>query len=125
MKRLSLPAILLTAAVCTAWLTLPLPAFAQEEREDNQMNIGNTGQLRTGQDERGNNVMSIEKKPQTKQEMPDIGPIYVYPEVNTGRRPGPGPRPPRTSQTPQVQPQQATPGSTAQPAPPGQPGSVQ
>jgi len=110
MKELNLPAkVTVLAAVMASLLAGALPAMAQEEgeRERQDMNIGNSGQLRTGQDERGNEVMEIRPKPKTQQEMPNIGPVYVYPEVNTGRTPvyppGPRPRPPQTPS--QVQPQ--------------------
>lgn len=82
--KLSLTIFLLAAA-------LSAPALAQSGDDDDRrdVTIGTTDRMRSGTNERGDNEMVIEKKPKRKQEMPNMGPIYVVPQVNTGRGPAP------------------------------------
>ena len=112
----------LLAALAAALILGAFPAMAQENPgkvRERDTNIGNSGQMRTGQDERGNEVMEIKPKPKTQQEMPNMGPIYVIPQVNRGGSPAPVilPQAPAQSQ-PQAQPpvqQQMQPGQQFQP----------
>jgi hypothetical protein len=113
---------------CVAALLLALlaavPAWAQsgdgDEDSRRDVTIGNStsnsGGMRSGVNERGDNEMVIEPKPK-KQQAPDMGPIYVYPLVNQGGTPGVRPVP--------VPPPQAGPGRIPQGQPqgpfPGQP----
>jgi hypothetical protein len=81
--KLSVTVFLLAAALCA-------PAQAQSDDDDRRdVTIGNTDRMRSGTNERGDNEMVIEKKPKRKQEVPNMGPIYVVPQVNTGRGPAP------------------------------------
>jgi hypothetical protein len=52
----------------------------------------NSGGMRSDVNERGDNEMVIQPKPK-KQQVPDMGPIYVYPLVNQGGTPGGRPMP--------------------------------
>ena len=101
--KLSVTALLLAAS-----LTAPVMAQPEDDEDRRDVTIGTTDRMRSGTNERGDNEMVIEKKPKRKQEMPNMGPMYVVPQVNTGRGPAPVviPIPP-----PQAQPQ-------GQPAPP-------
>jgi len=77
-------------AALTWTLAAPGAALAEEERRDNTMstrsfeNQDPKGTLRAGPDEQGDNQMVIERKAKKPQEMPDMGPIYVVPQVNRG-----------------------------------------
>ncbi|GFK93575.1 hypothetical protein NNJEOMEG_01409 [Fundidesulfovibrio magnetotacticus] len=93
-KRALVAAVALAAL---AALAVPGAVRAQGERKDNTLstrdfqNQDPQGTLRAGQNERGDNEMVIERKPKQPQQMPDMGPIYVVPQVNQGPRP---PQPP-------------------------------
>jgi len=74
-----------------AWvLAAPGPVLAKEERRDNTLstrsfeNQDPKGTLRAGTNEQGDNEMVIEHKAKKPQVMPDMGPIYVVPQVNRG-----------------------------------------
>jgi len=60
------------------------PAIAQSEDdgERRDVTIGNPDRARTGVNERGDNEMVIEAKPKKQQQIPNVGPIYVVPQVN-------------------------------------------
>jgi len=60
------------------------PILAQDDGERRDETMGTSDHMRTGTNERGDNVMVIERKPQKKQEMPNMGPMYVVPQVNQG-----------------------------------------
>lgn len=76
-------AALLAAASCAG---VP-SALAQEDDEPRRdVTIGNPDRMRSGENERGDNEMVIESKPKRKQDVPDIGPIYVIPQVNNQGR---------------------------------------
>lgn len=81
----------LAAAAC-AWPVTP--AQAQDDDEPRRdVTIGNPDRMRSGVNERGDNEMVIEAKPKRQQEVPELGPIYVIPQVNNQGY-GPGQRPP-------------------------------
>lgn len=94
-----------TAFLLAIFLAAPVQAQSGDDEDRRDVTIGTTDRMRSGTNERGDNEMVIEKKPKRKQEMPDMGPIYVVPQVNTGRGPAPVviPVPPREPQ-PQGQP---------------------
>ena len=89
----AMAAFALAALVWT--LAAPGTALAEEERQDNTLstrsfeNQDPKGTLRAGPNEQGHNEMVIERKAKKPQEIPDMGPIYVVPQVNQG--PGPNP----------------------------------
>ncbi|WP_243311881.1 hypothetical protein [Fundidesulfovibrio agrisoli] len=83
----------LAARTITLWLALcalpPLlglpPAFAQgDDAGDRPASTFSTSdQMRIGQDDQGDSVMSIPRKAPAQDQTPQVGPIYVYPQVNT------------------------------------------
>ncbi|WP_027189431.1 hypothetical protein [Fundidesulfovibrio putealis] len=82
----------LAAAAC-AWYGAPA-ALAQDDDEPRRdVTIGNPDRMRSGVNERGDNEMVIEAKPKRQQEVPELGPIYVIPQVNNQ---GYGQRPPNS-----------------------------
>jgi FtsZ-interacting cell division protein ZipA len=104
--------------VMMAWFMAGTGLAAQDDENlpDNSLGTpdrGNGDTVKNGRDEQGNVIMETHhaRKPQ---QMPDMGPIYVVPQVN-----GPGPRP-RTQQpgaNPVILPAPAQPGQhPAQPA---------
>jgi hypothetical protein len=101
--------------VMMAWFMAGTGLAAQDDENlpDNSLGTPDRGKgdtIRNGRDEQGNVIMgtSHAHKPQ---EMPQMGPIYVVPQVN---QPGPGPLLPRTQ--PGVTTRQAQPGQNqAQP----------
>lgn len=92
-KIIRLALLLALAAAACAWPNTPA-ALAQDDDEPRQdVTIGNPDRMRSGVNERGDNEMVIEAKPKRKQEVPELGPIYVIPQVNNQGY-GPGQRPP-------------------------------
>lgn len=81
------------ARAFTLWLALcalpPLlgaaPAFAQgDDAGDRPASTFSTSdQLRIGKDDQGDSEMSIPRKAPAQDQTPQVGPIYVYPQVNT------------------------------------------
>jgi len=63
----------------------PPSALAEDDDGRQDVTIGNPDRQRSGVNERGDNEMVVEPKPRRKQQVPDMGPIYVVPQVNTGR----------------------------------------
>lgn len=100
--KISRPALFLAlAAAACAWSGAPA-ALAQDDDEPRRdVTIGNPDRMRSGVNERGDNEMVIEAKPKRQQEVPELGPIYVIPQVNNqgygqGYGPGTGQRPPNS-----------------------------
>ena len=90
---------LLLALAATACSVADAPkALAQDDDEPRRdVTIGNPDRMRSGTNERGDNEMVIEAKPKRKQEVPELGPIYVIPQVNNqGYGPVTGQRPPNS-----------------------------
>jgi len=88
-KRTLSQGFLLLLAVLALAAFAPLPAFSQQDRQDGQRqdeSMTTGGGVHTGENARGDAVMDI-TPPKRKQEMPEIGPIYVYPQVNQPGRP--------------------------------------
>lgn len=115
MTKLKRPLTALLFGVVLAGPWCLAPAFrglAQdgEERRDVNMKTPGSEHMRIGPNERGDNEMVIERPPQKQQEMPNMGPIYVIPQVNRGPS-GPVvlPVPPPQAQPPQALPPQAQP----------------
>ncbi|WP_243358304.1 hypothetical protein [Fundidesulfovibrio terrae] len=104
---------------CVAALALALlmaaPASAQSGDDDGRQDvtIGNPDRMRSGVNERGDNEMVIESKTKSQQQTPNIGPIYVVPQVNQGTDPAVIPVP-----APQAEPKRQPQG---QPRPGGMP----
>jgi hypothetical protein len=60
-------------------------ALAQDSADRPDETMGNPGQnTHTGVNSRGDEVMVIGREPQKKQDIPNMGPIYVMPQVNQG-----------------------------------------
>lgn len=101
--------ILLLLVVAATLILAPCPAYCQQNQSDDQRqdeSMGTTDRSRIGTDERGDSVMQIQPKPKRKQEMPNMGPIYVVPQINqSGRQTGtilpiPQPAAPQAPQAP-------------------------
>lgn len=87
----------LAARTIALWLALcalpPLlghsPALAQGDDNGDRPDstFSTSGQMRIGKDEQGDSTMSIPRKApaqnQAQDQNPQVGPIYVYPQVNT------------------------------------------
>lgn len=94
-EKIIRPALLLAlAAAACAGASAPA-ALAQDDEPRRDVTIGNPDRARSGVNERGDNEMVIEAKPKRKQEVPELGPIYVIPQVNNQGY-GPGQRPPNS-----------------------------
>jgi len=92
------PAGPIPAAAALLWLTVLLcpvappgygpqapAALAQDSADRPDETMGNPGRnTHTGVDSRGDEVMVIGREPQKKQDIPNLGPIYVLPQVNQG-----------------------------------------
>jgi hypothetical protein len=98
-EKIIRPALLLMLVAAT-WAACAgaSAALAQDDDEPRRdVTIGNPDRMRSGVNERGDNEMVIEAKPKRKQEVPELGPIYVIPQVNNqGYGPGTGQRPPNS-----------------------------
>lgn len=77
--------IILALVFAAAVILVPSQAFSQQDQQDSQRqdeSMGTTDRMHTGTNERGDSVMQVQPQPKTKQEMPNMGPIYVVPQVN-------------------------------------------
>ncbi len=80
--------IFLLLAFAAAILLVPGPALCQQNQQDSPRQdetmgtTGTPGRVFTGTNERGDNVVQVQPAPKTTQEMPNVGPIYVVPQVN-------------------------------------------
>jgi len=93
-EKIIRPALLLAlAAAACAGASAPAALAQGDDEPRRDVTIGNPDRMRSGVNERGDNEMVIEAKPKSKQEIPELGPIYVIPQVNNQGY-GPGQRPP-------------------------------
>ncbi|WP_243368527.1 hypothetical protein [Fundidesulfovibrio soli] len=93
MLPMTTPSPGLAARTITLWLALAVlpalhglpPAFAQGDDAGDRppSTFSTSDQLRIGQDEQGDSVMSIPRNAPAQDQAPQVGPIYVYPQVNT------------------------------------------
>lgn len=105
-RHFLLAAALIAALACTA--------SAQDDPERKDRSMGTGERMRVETNEQGDSTMTIQRKPKQQQQAPNVGPIYVVPQVNTG----PGRAPVIIPMQPGAPPPQGQPGH--QPPPAGQ-----